>query len=208
MANISAQTLHDDVLDRIDDAVLGGLISPVLQQKLPSSARIIQSINVAYMEFAIKADHANLTGLQTNVTLVASINDISTPASTDGISTYEWPANALVDRTDGGLVNLMIDGSVKLPSESIPLPSLRMQATSSFYSQDNKLFHVGLEQRRIFGINITTLIARIIQIPTLIVSVADNLLINSAFTDALSTLAFQDLIKDVPGSQSPPTNKS
>lgn len=196
MANIKAIDLKYDILDRLDNAVIGAQIPDVMRKKLQSDLRIQRAISMAYLEFARDADVKALSGL-TEVTSPVADATVGTNGVTDNLKTFSWPAAAFQERNDGGIVNVILDEYEYALNEATPLSSVRQQAASTFYGDKQRVFAFDLERKRLYAPSGLTVKTRIVKTPAEITAIeaATELLVDSSYTETLSGLALRELLR-------------
>lgn len=151
MGNINIDELKDDILDRMDNSVIGQELPEQMRQKLKSPQRILRAMNQALSLFAKDADAASLTDLQEIVSLTAD-SDVGTAGTVNNVTTYKWPDTAYAVRPDGGLMKVILDDEEHYfdPRHNTPIESVRFQASNSLYGNDQPVFHVDVTSKRIY----------------------------------------------------------
>lgn len=198
MANITADKLRSDVIDRMDNAVLKGEVADTLRTKLISPNRLLHAVNQAYLQFVKSADPAALQQLSSSTT-----PEVEAVSGDGSLNVYKWPAGAFQERIDGGIISVTLDGIEFNLAESTPLQSVRMQASSSFYGPTQKVFSFNLEQKRLYAPSEVAMQARVISAPERITSLSPNpsagennqLLIDEVYLETISLLAMSEMTK-------------
>lgn len=151
MGKININELKDDILDRMDNSVIGQELPEQMRQKLKSPQRILRAMNQAVSLFVKDADAASLTDLQEIVSLTADSN-IGTSGTVNSVTTYQWPDTAYAVRPDGGLMKVIMDDEEHYFDQrhNSPLESVRFQADNSLYGNDQPVFHVDISAKRIY----------------------------------------------------------
>lgn len=205
MPNINIPLLRADVLDRLDNTVIGQQLPEVLRQKLISTPRVTRALNQALILFVRDADPSTLQKFQSLVSLQAD-SGIGTSGVVNNVTTYQWPSEAFTARSDGGLLKVILNGEEKYYDQTTntSLESVRSQASNSLYGATQPVVHVDLLSKRIYVPSAVTVEARVITEPHQLTDsdtygsdagAPSDIPISDSFAQTLSELATQELIK-------------
>lgn len=208
MSDINISLLRADVLDRLDNSVIGQQVPEPLRQKLISKKRVTRALNQALILFLRDADPATVQKFQQKVDLVAD-TEVGTNGVVNNVTTYNWPVEAFTARADGGLIKIILNDAEKYfdPSNNTLIESVRSQANNTLYGSGQAVFHVDLVGKRIYVPSDVTASVRVITEPEVINDddeygevvapdpVIEEIPISDTFAQTLSELAIQELIK-------------
>lgn len=205
MRKIKVDDLISDVVERMDDFAILNNLPNAIRQKKTALNRVVFAINQAIIQFCRERNPAALVGYVENVDLIEDEG-----ASNAEYKVYNWPANAVESREDGGLVVLLLDGEdfrwvpqgdVNLIQSDIE--SIKQQARNTLmYGPGTRNAAVDVISKRIYVPADVTVEARIITKPDIIEDDDGSwepaeLEIDEAYQEELAARATRQLVDNI-----------
>lgn len=188
MRNINYAELRDDIIDRLDNAVLGqGAGGEILRQKKQSPSVIARAASAAIIEFCRQISHVSVPDLVQTVYLQ------SEGITFDDLYGFSFPSDAMHEREDGGVISFIMNGEQVDFGSSIPYEQLVAKSRLKMYTGKENLFSIDLNKRRIYTAKVTNPKVRIFKRPHSVYSAAQNMRHGVRVSGATSSLV---IIKD------------